>query len=70
MDKVGKKIEDMTPEELAIVENVMLQTYEATRRVLEGIMEALIRADLIDKDGNLTERARQLLEEAGNENNT
>lgn len=70
MDKVGTFIEDMTPEQVAILENVWLQTYEATKRVLEGIMEALLRADLIDEGGNLTERAKQLLEEAGNENNT
>ena len=67
---IGKKIEDMTPEELAVVENVILQTYEATKQVLNGIMEALIRANLIDEDGNLTERAKELLEEARNENNT
>jgi hypothetical protein len=67
---VGKKIEDMTPEELEVMQNVILQTYEATKRVLESIMEALIRADLIDEDGNLTERAKELLEEARNENNT
>lgn len=67
---VGNNIEDMTPEELAVVENVILKTYEATKRVLEGIMEALIRANLIDKDGNLTDRAKKLLEEVSDENHT
>jgi hypothetical protein len=70
MAEVGKKIEDMTPEELSVIENVILQTYEATKRVLEGIMEALIRANLIDENGNLTDRAKQLLKEVGDENHT
>lgn len=60
----------MTPEELSVIENVILQTYEATKRVLEGIMEALIRANLIDENGNLTDRAKQLLKEVGDENHT
>lgn len=68
---IGTKIEDMTPEQIEILNNVLIQTYNATKAVLEGIMEALVRANLIDEHGNLTEQAKALLEsEQDNAKNT
>lgn len=61
---IGTNIDDMTPEQIEVLNNVLVKTYNAVRETLNGIMEALIRANLIDEQGNLTEQAKALLERA------
>jgi len=63
-----KTIDDMTPEELEVVGVVFADLYGTIVNTLLPVLEAmktcLLKAGIMDADGNLTESAKQLLKEA------